>query len=155
MGSILLFAVATYGLTFLIADATLFGCSATKWNAHLKNPRAEEWEQLQEHEELFAEGILHIRQYFLQFGFFQKLLGCYFCLGVWTGVVMHWVLIALGYENPNWRNSYLLWGEVSLWSGVLGSLVAACAGGCVCFAIDRALAYLETKTDATLQLFGD
>jgi hypothetical protein len=155
MGSILLFAVATYGLTFLIADATIFGASATSWNAHLKNPRAEGSAQLREGEELFAEGILRIRQYFLQFGFFQKLLGCYFCLGVWTGIVMHWVLIALGYANTNWRNSYLLWGEVSPESGVLGSFVAACAGGSVCFAIDRALAYLETRTEASLQLFGD
>ena len=149
MGSILLFAVATYGLTFLIADATIFGCSATRWNEYLRRPTP------QEHDELQAEGILRIRQYFLRFRFFQKLLGCYFCLGVWTGIVMHWLLLAYASVNPNWRNSYLLWGEISPWSGVIGSVIAACAGGAFCFGIDRALAYLETKTEAAMQLFGD
>ena len=149
MGSILLFAAATYGLTFLLADATIFGCSATRWATYLRNPTMEE------HEELFADGILHIRQYFLQFEFFQKLLGCYFCLGVWTGIVMHWVFLAYAHVNPSWRNSYLLWGAFEPWTAVLGSFVAACAGGAFCFGTDRFLAYLETKTEAAMHPFGD
>lgn len=155
MGSILLFAAATYGLTFLLSDATIFGCSATRWNAHLQNPKVKASEQMLEHEELFADGILHIRQYFLQFGFFQKLLGCYFCMGVWTGIVMHWVLQAYAHVNPSWRNSYLLWGAFEPWTAILGSFVAACAGGAFCFGIDRVLVYLETKTEATMHLFGE
>jgi hypothetical protein len=149
MDSILLFAAATYGLTFLIADATIFGCSATKWNdAHQRELT------IAEREELVTDGILHLRQYFLQFSFFQKLMGCYFCLGVWTGIVMHWLLLAYAHVNPSWRNSYLLWGEFEPWNGVIGSIVAACAGGAFCFGIDRVLVYLATRTD-TMQLFGD
>jgi len=146
MGSILLFAVATYGLTFLIADATLFGCSA---HDYPENPTYDEWEAIKQ------EGIVKIRQRVLRVRFFQKLLGCYFCTGVWTGIVMHWVLLWYAHVNPSWRNSYLLWGPFELWSGLLGSFVAACAGGTVCYGIDRAIVYLETRSETHLSTFGE
>ncbi len=155
MGSILLFAAATYGLTFLLADATIFGCSATQWKAHLQNPTESEAERMAEHEELFAEGILPVRQYFLQFSFFQKLLSCYFCMGIWTGIVMHWVFLAYAHVNPSWRDSYLLWGEFEPWTAVIGSGIAAFAGCTFCYGVDRYLMYLETKTEAAMHPFGE
>jgi len=149
MGSILLFAAATYGLTFLIADATIFGCSVTSWNEYLKSPSPEEKATL------CKEGIFPLRPIFLRFKFFQKLLSCYFCLGVYTGVTMHWTLLGYAHVNPAWRGSYLLWGTFEPVSMLIGSIVAACAGGAFCFGIDRCIVYLEVRTTSALNLFGD
>jgi len=77
----LLFAVLTYGLTFLLTDARIFGCDAKLW---LDAPDPSR--------DCRDIGILKIRQRLLRYSFFQDLLGCYFCAGCWMGPLAHWLL---------------------------------------------------------------
>jgi hypothetical protein len=77
----IVFFLLVYGLTFLIADATIFGCDTI---GYLQKPYNEEWEAwVQE------TGILKIRQRLLRYRFFQQLFKCYFCLGFWCGMLIH------------------------------------------------------------------
>ncbi len=124
----LLFALLTYGLVFLVADARMFGCDAKLWNSG-GSPE----------QDCLDIGILKIRQWFLKHDFFSELLGCYFCTGCYAGPVAHWLLIyGLGPQ-------YALYPHGSAGTAVIMTMVAMPLGGVVAFGIDTILLALETK----------
>jgi hypothetical protein len=136
--SFLLFVFLSYGLAFLAADATIFGVSA---KAFLEDPTDEEY--------IREAGILPFRRWLLQFPigfvrrFFQKLMKCYFCMGVWSGASAHLLLTLYANVNPNWRNSYFLWGPIDSKNLVIGSTIAAVLGAGCTYVIDLVVGYLE------------
>jgi len=134
----LLFFLVSYGIAFLAADASIFGVST---KAFLEDPTDTEY--------INDAGVLPFRRWLLQFPlpvvreFFQKLMKCYFCMGVWTGVVSHLLLTTYAYVNPNWGNSYFLWGPIDLKNLLVGSVIAAVAGAVGNYVIDLVIGYLE------------
>jgi hypothetical protein len=122
----LLFALLTYGIVFLVADARMFGCDAKKWNVAGDPVR-----------DCRDIGILKIRQRLLRYDFFSELLGCYFCTGCYAGPVAHWLLICgLG-------TAYPLYPQGPAGAAVIMTLVSIPLGGVVAFGIDTILLALE------------
>jgi hypothetical protein len=136
--SFLLFVFISYGLAFLAADASIFGVSA---KGFLKDPSDEEY--------IRSAGVFPFRRWVLQFpltfvrNFFQKLLKCYFCMGIWSGVGAHLLLSLYSHVNPSWRNSYFLWGPIDLKNLVVGSMVAAVIGAVGNYILDLCIGFLE------------
>ena len=81
MTSLVVFILVAYSLTFLVADASIFGCGTA---AYKENPDDVEY--------IWSKGIFKIRPHFLQVHFFRELFSCYFCLGIWTGSIAHTLL---------------------------------------------------------------
>jgi len=122
----LLFALLTYGIVFLLADARLFGCDAKLWNAG-SNPE-------QDCKEI---GVFKIRQVLLRNSFFSDLFGCYFCTGCYAGPIAHWLLsYGLG-------SQYFLYSGVDLGPAVVMTLISAPLGGAVAYIIDTVVSKLE------------
>lgn len=86
------FILVTYGLAFLIADAHIFGCDAGTYKSYEGSP---------DEYEAYKIGIIKIRPYLMRFEFFNEQFNCYFCLGVWCGVFLHWPLRYL-YGDAYW-----------------------------------------------------
>lgn len=103
MTSVVVFIMVAYSITFLIADASIFGCGTS---AYKEDPNDAEY--------IWSKGIFKIRPYFLQVHFFRELFSCYFCLGIWTGSVAHTLLYyAVGeqrywFYHPNTQHRWLL-----------------------------------------------
>jgi hypothetical protein len=123
----LLFAVLTYGLVFLLADARLFGCDAKLW-LMASDPRRD----------CQDIGILKWRQRLLGRPFFEDLLGCYFCTGCWAGPVAHWLLVfGMGPRYP-------LYCDVSPPGiAVIMTIIAVPLGGVCAFFLDTVVLRLE------------
>lgn len=114
----IVFFFLTYSVTFLIADAEVFGCSTM---GYLQKP-LDEQDALERAEWIRTSGVLKIRQWFLHWPFFQKLFKCYFCLGLWGGVITH--LFCYDFFG----SSYFLFHPNTLWSWVKGIGAAALLG---------------------------
>jgi hypothetical protein len=127
MISLLAFCLAVYGLTFLLADARIFGCDAKLWHS---GPSPEDT--------CSNIGIFKIRQRFLKYGFFADLLVCYFCVGCWAGLGMHFVFARL-FET----RYFLASASVSTVDSVLTAMTATVIGGAAAFIIDTAISSLE------------
>lgn len=90
--SFLLYVLGTYGLSFLLADAHIFGCDAEEYVNLRKAGLASE---------ISKKGMVNLRPHLLRFRFFRKLFTCYFCLGAWCGPAMHVLLINF-YDTNYW-----------------------------------------------------
>jgi hypothetical protein len=90
--SFLVYVLAMYGLSFLIADAHIFGCDAHEYE-HLSDSGLEK--------EAYKPGMLNIRPYLLQHPFFLGLFKCYFCMGAWCGPFVHFQLLEF-YGSDYW-----------------------------------------------------
>ena len=126
--SLLLFAFLTFGLCFLLADAHLFGCDAQFYNEVSDDCLATR-DMKREAEQ---RGILKIRQHFLKLHFFRRLLGCYFCMGVWVGPLVHTYLY---HTDPH----YFWLHDSSPVSWLLGLFGASVLGGATSLIINSAL----------------
>ncbi len=125
MISFVVFCAVTYAIAFLAADAKIFGMSAYGFP---EEPVPSDFEN--------GGGLFPIRQIFLKLGFFRKLLGCYFCLGIWSGPAAHLLLLLYGQENQDWMNSYFLGNVVGTLPFIMGCGIAAFVGATVSFVID-------------------
>ncbi len=132
-----LFSLAVYGLAFLLADAKIFGCPA---NGFPSDPTEDDFAAVA------RKGMIPLRQLLLRIRFLRKLLSCYFCLGVWCGMVVHGLLYTLAHVNPYWRDSYSLWGPLEPLNVIISTLLAALVGGPVCYAVDLVITWLETAS---------
>lgn len=126
MTSVVVFILVAYSLTFLVADATIFGCGTAAYN---EGPDDTDY--------IWSKGIIKIRPYFLMVRFFRELFSCYFCLGIWTGPVAH-VLMYYAVGERYWfyhTNTQQQW----LLGCVLTSLVSATG----CYAVNALIDRLE------------
>jgi len=124
-----------YGLTFLLADARIFGCDTTQFVQVMKQfeglPIEEWWPEVK------GVGILPIRQHLLKIKFFRELLSCYFCTGTWVGIVSH-LLFYFFFQDHYFLhhpNAYPCW--------ISGFAVSAIATGSVTFLVGRVIDKLE------------
>ena len=125
MTSFVVFCAVTYAIAFLAGDAKIFGTSAYGFP---EDPVPSDFED--------GEGILPIRQIFLKIGFFRKLLGCYFCMGIWAGPAAHLLLLLYGQEVPSWMDSYFLGNAVGVVPFLMGCGITALVGAAGGFVID-------------------
>lgn len=125
MISFVVFCTVTYALAFLAADAKIFGISAYGFP---EDPVPSDFAG--------GGGVLPIRQVFLKIAFFRKLLGCYFCMGIWAGPSAHLLLLLYGQENQDWMNSYFLGNSVGIVPFLLGCGITALVGATMGFVID-------------------
>jgi hypothetical protein len=121
----LLFALLTYGLVFLIADARIFGCDAKLWNSG-GNPE----------EDCRDVGVFKIRQNLLKHSFFAHQLGCYFCVGCWTGPMAYWLLHFAGATQA-------LPGADTLMPAIAASIASVPLGGACALILDVVVSKLE------------
>jgi len=135
LATLSLFALLVYGYAFLAADAKLFGCPTTDYK-----------DQPDDTEYIRHAGILKIRQLFLKNAFFRELFSCYFCLGVWTGMLAHGTLVVLAPYNPHILNSYILLSN-DIVGSVSSFVVAAVIGGPLCYISEIVIQILEKLTD--------
>lgn len=128
----MVFALLTWGLVFLIADAKIFGCSARSYVEALKaNAFSEAGYVLKE------EGTLKIRNVLLRWAFFRDLFGCYFCTGVWCGPLAH---LLLRFGSPE-QQLITHANTASGWA--TGIIIAAALGGACSYLIDVTVGALE------------
>jgi len=125
MVSFIVFCTVAYALAFLAADAKIFGTSAYGFP---DDPVPSDFEN--------GGGILPIRQIFLRIGFFRKLLGCYFCMGIWAGPTAHIMLLSYGLENPQWMDSYFLGSGTGTTAFIMGCGLTALIGATMGFVLD-------------------
>lgn len=126
------FALLTWGLAFLLADAKIFGCSTQHYVGSLTAGDSAEACHV-----LTQEGTLKIRNKLLRLKFFRDLLSCYFCLGIWCGPVAH---IALRYGTPS-HQWVLHTSEQQGW--ILGLLLSSVLGGAACYVVNLLVGALE------------
>ncbi len=131
-----IFALLTWGLAFLLADAKIFGCSSRAYAELLV-----ENETAEAHHILMQDGTLKLRNLFLKLRFFRDLLSCYFCLGVWCGPAAH-LLLRWGLPDQQLIPHA---GTATGWG--LGLLMAAALGGACCYAVDLLFGALEKFQD--------
>jgi hypothetical protein len=119
----LVFCLTTYGLCFLLADARIFGTDVHSFDLP---------------EKIRAKGILPIRQLLINSGGAKEFLQCYFCTGVWMGMVAHYLLTLVFDE------SYWAYVHESITTPFYASYaVAAIVGGTVSYVINAFVSYLE------------
>lgn len=121
----LLFALLSYSLVFLIADARIFGCDAKLWNSG-GNPE----------EDCRDIGVFKLRQRLLKHSFFAHQLGCYFCVGCWAGPAAYWLLYFAGAAQA-------LPGADALVPAIAASIAAVPLGGSCAFILDVVVSKLE------------
>lgn len=121
----LLFALLTYGLVFLLADARIFGCDAKLWNSG-GNPEVD----------CQDIGVFKLRQRLLKHEFFAHQLGCYFCVGCWLGPVAYWLLYFAG------ANQALPAAE-SITAALAASVASIPLGGACALVLDVVVSKLE------------
>ena len=126
MTSVFVFILVSYAVTFLIADASIFGCGTAAYN-----------EDPEDVEYIWSKGVFKIRPYFLTSSFFNSLFSCYFCLGVWTGPLAH----ALLYHSVGDRYWFYHSNTTSSWA--LGSVVASLVSATSCYALNALLDRLQ------------
>jgi hypothetical protein len=133
--SLLLFALLTYGLVFLLADARIFGCDAKEWNKALA--LQEDCLEIGDQKllECQEKGILKWRQRLLRHSFFSDLLGCYYCTGWWVGPVAYWLLLGAGMQ--------FTYVPDTIFQAVVSTVVAAPLGGVSAYVIDTIVLRLE------------
>jgi len=137
LATLSLFTLLVYGISFLAADAKIFGCPIKDYN---DNPTDTEY--------IKSAGMIPVRQLFLKVSFFRELLSCYFCLGTWAGVLAHGTLVLLAPYNTHILNSYPLL-STSIFGTVASFLVAAVIGGPLCYIMDKLIQVLEKLSDRT------
>ncbi len=115
MSQFIIFSFLTYGLAFLLADAKIFGRPV--------NDQTDE------------SGIIPLRQHLLKINFVQKLLTCYYCLGVWCGAIVFWIIVL--------AREYFTVSLSGIGDYVAGTVLSAILGGPVCYAIDLMMQALE------------
>ena len=122
----LFFALLTYGIAFLLADARIFGCDAKLWNSGA------------EPEETCKNiGVFKLRQHLLHFSFFSDLLGCYFCVGCYAGPIAYWLLwFGQGSDHS-------LHFAATLSAAVVMTVVSIPLGGAVAYGIDAIVSKIE------------
>lgn len=133
----LVFACVAYALSYLQADAKIFGCST---QSYLENPEDQEY--------LKNEGVFPFRLWLLNSsGFFRKLLKCYLCMGLWNGPIAHTILTFYGEHNLTFRNSYFLGGPLDLETVLYGSMVAALVAAVTNYVIDLGISLAESRME--------
>lgn len=127
----LTFALLTWGIAFLVADAMIFGCSTRHYKDELEEENHHEAEEM-----LQKVGALKIRNPLLRVKFFRELFSCYFCLGFWCGIVAHLLLrfVSVGYFIAH---------ESTLQGWTIGLAVAAVLGAALCYLVDLLVGALE------------
>ena len=134
---LLVFACVAYALSYLQADAKIFGCST---QSYLENPVDQEY--------LKNEGVLPFRLWLLNHScFFRKLFSCYFCMGIWNGPIAHLVLLFYSDHNLTFRNSYFLGGPLDLKTVLYGALVAALVAPATNYVIDLGISMAESRME--------
>lgn len=116
-----IFALLTWGIAFLLADAKIFGCSTQEYKMTLHaDERPEEATYLLKH-----GGIWKFRNFFLKNKFFQEMLGCYFCLGFWCGLCAHVLLhYASKHHFIQHAGTFRGWALGLTLAGILGAVLS-------------------------------
>jgi len=123
----------TYGLAFLVADAKIFGCPVTDY---LEKPEDIQY--------IKTAGIVQLRQQLFRYIILQKLLSCYFCMGVWCGAAIHLNILAMHhYGVQNLSSYFLLVQSEDAIAIILSTVNAALLGGPACYTVDLAVKALE------------
>ena len=130
MVSVFIFLMVCYSLAFLAADAKIFGCDTTSYK---EDPTDTDY--------INPVGILRIRPLFLRFHFFQELLSCYFCMGIWVGPVTHLLMYYTFGER------YWFFHENTTNTWILGYLITSLTSASGCYLIDRTAVLLESKSE--------
>lgn len=134
----LVFSCVVYGLSYLQADAKIFGCSTQSYQ---ENPEDQEY--------LKHEGVFPFRLWLLNSSkFFRKLFSCYFCMGVWNGPIAHVILLFYGEHNLTFRNSYFLGGPMDLETVLYGVLIATLVAPVTNYVIDISISLAEFRMGA-------
>jgi len=118
---VILLGVLTFGLSFIMADARLFGCPARAYPGGL------------------GTGVMPIRDRLLPMPFFRQQLGCYFCIGFWCAAVAH-VLLLISGVNYSLSHASTLTGYAS------GLGVAMPVGGAIAYCLDLLTTAAEVAT---------
>lgn len=118
------FSIFCFGLVFLIADSHILGCNIYEYETSSKQKSS-------------CIGIIHLRHFLFKFYFFRELLRCYFCTGVWCGILTH-ILFRDFYGNTYW-----LWHESTLLKWVEGILLASVTGAFISYFLDVIFKCLE------------
>jgi hypothetical protein len=122
-------AICAFGVAFLLADARIFGADTQRYT---------DIAQFLPLREQLKEGFLPIRPLLLRLQFFRELLSCYFCMGVWTGMGVHTLLLSL--FGPR----YVLWHGPSWQAWLQGLVVAATFSAPLVYVINRVVMLLES-----------
>ncbi len=131
----IVFSLVVYGLAFLFADAHIFGCDASSFK------KDEKWDDVKH------IGMIPLRPLVLRFRFFRELLKCYFCIGVWCGLLVHpllWHFFGQGYFLCH-PNKPLAWFE--------GLVLSALVSAPTCYIINLNVQWFEKRQ--TQELFVD
>lgn len=139
LATLVLFSLLTFGFAFLIADAKIFGCPAKEF--------VPAYDDAADGPTVFDPGIIPIRQFFLRATFIRELLECYFCLGVWCGILAHLTLLWMAQYNQLILNSYFILSTDGL-GIVAGIFTAAVLGGPVCYITDLIVQIAENAVGA-------
>jgi hypothetical protein len=132
----LIFICIAYTLSYLQADAKIFGCST---QSYIADPEDTEF--------LRNEGIAPFRLWVLRHNrFARKLLSCYFCLGVWNGPLAQLVLFFYGQHNPAFWHSYFLGGQLTLSTALWGCIPAALIAPTTNYLVDMVISVAESWT---------
>jgi hypothetical protein len=146
LDSFIIFSVAVYGLTFLIADAKIFGVSACDFPVE---PTEADFTAA------ILDGQIPIRHVVLRIRFFREMLSCYFCTGVWTSVALNLLFNWYAQLNPTWRDSYFLAGPLDPQSLIGSSVIAFCVGAPMCYVINLLVIKAETGSQYPAGPLGD
>ena len=128
--SFICFILICWGLCFLIADASLFGCDASSYPTEPNDPQYKD--ALKEAQQ---KGILKLRQKFLVFKFFRLQFKCYFCLGIWCGPATHLLLADV------WGTSYWFAFGAPSWYKII--FISSLVGAVSSYTFDKILGTLE------------
>lgn len=127
--------LCAYGLAFLAADAHIFGVGSVKYQAE-----AQFWPR----KEQLSVGILPLRFFLFRFRIMRELFRCYFCMGVWTGMITH--ALVLNLYGPR----YVLHHAMTWQAWVQGLAVAGLFCAPAVYVVDILIKLLE-KASATTQ----
>lgn len=126
------FALLVWGLSFLVADAKIFGISTRLYKETLEQGQWLEAEEL-----LKTEGVLKFRNKLLPVKVLRDFLGCYFCIGFWSGIVAHCLIQLISPTNHFISHS----GTASGWA--VGLFIAGVLGCVFSYLVDLAVGLLE------------
>ena len=131
--------LATYALSFLAADARIFGVDATQYRELLDDPNT-----LNARKESRTIGILPLRWVLLRWKFFREHFSCYFCMGVWAGPLAHWLLWHIARFGAPWQiEGYFLDHPDTGWGWLLGCALAFLLGACGSYLLNVAVKAFE------------
>ena len=122
-------AVCAFGAAFLAADAHIFGADTQRYK---------EVTQFWPLRDQLREGLLPFRPLLLRLRFFRDLFGCYFCMGVWTGMGTHALLLSL--YGPR----YVLWHPCTYMGWLQGLAVAALFAAPMVYMLNQLVTVLES-----------